>query len=633
MHQLGRLQRVLNQPARALLLLGPLVMAAALFPLGSCLDFQGYDETPKLTTEVEDWRDEVIYQVLVDRFANGDNANDYRVQLGAPARYHGGDWQGLEDKLPYLQELGVTTLWISPVVKNVETDANVDGYHGYWAQDFTELNPHFGDLVALRRLVDVAHERDMLVIIDIVANHVGQLFYYDINLNGHADEQLQGNGVDSPVMYINEYDPDFDERGIQSYTSLGEAGPAPIIFGNDPATNHMPPNPAVFRNPAIYNRKGRTLNFDVEDQLLHGDFPGGLKDVNTSRCDVKQAFVDVYARIIEQTNADGFRIDTIKHVEHEFWRYFSQRVRQRLAEKGKRNFFMFGEAFDGRDDLVGSFTQKIEPDPSEFDCAAGGPALTGDQIDSAFYFPQYFQAVRDVFQQAQSTDRIQALWEQRTTNWGTEPATGGVGVAPSDIPVNFLDNHDVPRFLYGVKELSIDVQRQLLRNALVFLYTAPGVPCLYYGTEQELRGGNDPANREDLWDTGYDQTGATFKWIARLAKIRRAYASLRRGDMSVTWASARAGDEEDAGLFSFERSGGTNKNSYSLVVLNSNQVHASHTGFEGAAMAVSAPPGTALEDALSGDSYTVSGDGTIDVTVEAMSAVILVPASDIVSLN
>ncbi|KIG16532.1 Maltodextrin glucosidase [Enhygromyxa salina] len=622
--------RLLPPLSRALLL------CAALLPVGSCLDFQGYEQTPTLTTEVEDWRDEVIYQVLVDRFANGDNANDYRVQLGAPARYHGGDWQGLEDQLPYLQELGVTTLWISPVVKNVETDANVDGYHGYWAQDFTELNPHFGDLVALRRLVDVAHERDMLVIIDIVANHVGQLFYYDINLNGHADEQLQGNGVDSPVMYINEYDPDFDERGIQSFTSLGEAGPAPIIFGNDPATNHMPPNPAVFRNPAIYNRKGRTLNFDVEDQLLHGDFPGGLKDVDTSRCDVKQAFVDVYARIIEQTNADGFRIDTIKHVEHEFWRYFSQRVRQRLAAKGKRNFFMFGEAFDGRDDLVGSFTQKLAPDPSEHDCAAeatGAPALTGDQLDSAFYFPQYFQAVRDVFQQGQSTDRIQALWEQRPTTWGTEAPEGGIGIAPSDIPVNFLDNHDVPRFLYGVKDLSLEVQRRLLRNALVFLYTAPGVPCLYYGTEQELRGGNDPANREDLWDTGYDRSGGTFRWIARLAKIRKAYASLRRGDVAVTWASARVGDEEDAGLFAFERTGGTNKNSYSLVVLNSNQVHASHTGFEGAAMPVSAPPGLVLEDALSGNSFTVAGDGTIDVTVEAMSAVILVPAGDIVNLD
>ena len=212
-----------------------IALVAALAPLGSCLNFEGYDQTPQLTVEVDDWRDEVIYQILVDRFANGDRGNDYRIQADALARYHGGDWLGIEQNLDYLQELGVTTLWISPVVKNVETDADVDGYHGYWAQDFTELNPHFGDLIALRRLVDACHQRDMKVIVDIVANHVGQVFYYDINLNGSPDVQLQGNGKDSDVIHINEYDPDFDPRGIQSFTSLGEAGPAPLIFGNDPA--------------------------------------------------------------------------------------------------------------------------------------------------------------------------------------------------------------------------------------------------------------------------------------------------------------------------------------------------------------------------------------------------------------
>ena len=610
--------------------IAPLALAATVLPLGSCMKFEGLEETPQqLTVEVEDWRDEVIYQILVDRFANGDRGNDYRIQANALARYHGGDWVGIEQNLDYLQELGVTTLWISPVVKNVETDADVDGYHGYWAQDFTELNPHFGDLIALRRLVDACHQRDMKVIVDIVANHVGQVFYYDINLNGNPDVQLQGNGKDSDLIHINEYDPDFDPRGIQAFTSLGEAGPAPIIFGNNPATNRMPPWPAVFQNPAVYNRKGRTLDFDIEEQLLRGDFPGGLKDVNTTRCDVKEAFVDVYARIVEQTNIDGFRIDTIKHVEYEFWRYFSQRMRQRLAEKGKLNFFMFGEAFDGRDDLVGSFTKKLPPEEGELECAAGGPALSGDQLDSAFYFPQYFQAVRDVFQQAQSTDRIQALWEQRTETWGTEPMTGGIGIPPSDIPVNFLDNHDVPRFLYNIENLELETQRKLLHSAIVFLFTAPGVPCIYYGTEQEFRGGNDPANREDLWDSGYDRQNPTYLWMAELARIRRDYASLRRGDVNVTWSTTRTGEEEDAGIFAFERNGGTNKNGYSLVVFNTNQVHASHTGFEGNAMPVLAPSGTVLEDLLSGQTWTVDGNGEVDITLDAMTAAVLVPQSDI----
>src|SRR5690606_4374169 len=157
-----------------------------------------------------------------------------------------------------------------------------------------------------------------------------------------------------------------------------------------------------------YNRKGRTFDFDDPDQLLHGDFPGGLKDLDTRRCDVKQEMVEVYAQWIEKTDADGYRIDTIKHVEYEFWRYFTQRLRQRLAEQGKTNFLMFGEVFDGRDDLLGSFTKHdilgdadlirllgrtVDDGPTdeqqladEQACSPDGEPITGDQIDSVFYF-------------------------------------------------------------------------------------------------------------------------------------------------------------------------------------------------------------------------------------------------------
>ncbi|MCA9690627.1 MAG: alpha-amylase, partial [Myxococcales bacterium] len=290
-------------------------LALTLAAAPACVHFDNLEEPIELATHAGDWRDQVIYQILVDRFADADYGNNYGYAPDHMARYHGGDWAGIEQNLDYLQELGVTALWISPVIKNVDTDAGVDGYHGYWAQDLTATNPHFGDLAALRSLVAAAHEREMLVIIDIVTNHLGQLFYYDINLNGQPDILIQESGkFGKPVLHTTEYDPDFDPRGIQAFTSLGEAGPAPIIFQHDPATNHMPPLPVIFQDPAVYNRKGRTYNFADPDQLLHGDFPGGLKDVDTSRCDVKQAMVDSYARWIELTDADGFRIDTVKHV-------------------------------------------------------------------------------------------------------------------------------------------------------------------------------------------------------------------------------------------------------------------------------------------------------------------------------
>jgi alpha-amylase len=626
---------------------------AALLTESGCADFRALDQETdvELSTHVDDWRDEVIYQILIDRFANGDRGNDQLVDDRDLARYQGGDWQGTIDRMGYLQELGVTTLWISPVIRNVETDANVDGYHGYWAQDFGDVNPHFGSLATLQELVREAHRRDMKVIIDIVANHVGQAFYYDMNLNGVADINFQNNGGFMPVRHYTEYDPDFDPRGIQAFTSLGEAGPAPVIFQYDPATNHVPPAPALFEDPAVYNRKGRTYNFDDPDQLLHGDFPGGLKDLNTKRCDVKQEFVEVYAQWIEKTDADGYRIDTIKHVEYEFWRYFTQRLRQRLAQQGKTNFLMFGEVFDGRDDLLGSFTKHEilgdsdlvrllgvptgdgptdeEQLADEQSCSPDGEPLTGDQIDSVFYFSQHFQAVRDVFTSAQSTDRIQTLWETRPTTWGTEANVGGIGVAPADMPINFIDNHDVSRFLFNVRELPDDVRRALLHNVLLFVTTAQGVPCIYYGTEQEFDGGNDPSNRERLWDTGFDTTGTTFQWTKRVLALRAAYPALRRGGSNVVWSTGHTGDEADAGIFAFERFGADSGGSYVLMVFNTHQGHASSAAFEGEGMVVSAPPGTVLVDALAdGASYMVAGDGTLDITVEPMKAAMLVPEGE-----
>src|SRR4051794_11360604 len=125
--------------------LGGAGMALSLSGGAGCMKFDDGLEGPiTLATHVDDWRDEVIYQLLVDRFADGDAGNNFRVNTNAMGKWHGGDWKGVEDNLDYLSQLGVTTLWISPVVKNVDTDAGFDGYHGYWAQDLTQTNPISG---------------------------------------------------------------------------------------------------------------------------------------------------------------------------------------------------------------------------------------------------------------------------------------------------------------------------------------------------------------------------------------------------------------------------------------------------------------------------------------------------------
>ncbi len=599
---------------RSRLVLAPLALMCALVPEAGCVDIPAEGKQPVITTHVADWRDEVIYQVLVDRFANGSVNNDFMVRPGALARYQGGDWQGMREHLDYIVELGVTTLWISPIVRNVETDADVDGYHGYWAQDLTQLNPHFGDLAELRKLTAAAHERGLKVVLDIVTNHMGQVFFYDMNLNGKADINIGGTGKTSPIDRFSEFDPDFDPRGIQSFTSLGEAGRAPLIFIQDPAINRVTPQPGILGTAAAYHGKGRTLNYDIQEQLLTGDFPGGLKDVATENPEVRATMVDAYARWAELADLDGFRIDTVKHVEYEFWTTFAPAVRQRLAKQGKKNFLMFGEAFDGNDKLLGSFTQ---------------PGM----LDSVFYFSQHFQVYRDVFQYAhdakrqKGTDQIEKLWADLPKNYGNTPQEGGVGVAPSKLPVNFIDNHDVARFLfYGAGD------KDALRNALSLLMTTEGIPCLYYGTELDFAGGNDPANREVLWQTGFPTSGDTFRHFSKLARLRRQYPALRRGDTVIRLSTPHTQAEEDAGIFAFERTGGDAGESYALVAFNTNARKTSVTRKDGKAMAVGVAAGSTLVDVLDPNltSYVVEGDGTLAISIPAQRAVVLVPQGQVV---
>jgi glycosidase len=205
-------------------------------------------------------------------------------------------------------------------------------------------------------------------------------------------------------------------------------------------------------------------------------------------------------------------------------------------------------------------------------------------------------------------------------------------VAARDLLVNFMDNHDVPRFLFDKPSLPA------LHNALSFLFTEDGIPCLYYGTEQEFNGGNDPNNRERLWDTGFRTDGATFQWIQKLIRLRKAYAPLRYGALTIRWSTTHVAGEEDAGTFAFERS----YNGHTiLVVINTSDGGNSETSTEksgGTAMKTAFAAGAELIDVLAaaGDAngkFTVGAAGTLTVPVAARSTRILVPQADVVPVQ
>ncbi|MEQ1501585.1 MAG: alpha-amylase family glycosyl hydrolase [Myxococcota bacterium] len=544
-------------------------------------------EDPPITNHVDDWRDEVIYQVLVDRFADGDVNNDFNKSWDPNdlARYQGGDYQGLIDQVGYLETLGVTAIWISPVVANVEEDAGVAGYHGYWTQNFEEVNPHFGDLAKLRELVAVMHQHGIKVIVDIVVNHVGQLFYYDINMNGQGDvtAYYATNGSDE-LDLVTEWDPGFDPRRIQAFTSLGESGDAPLGWVYDPAIDRMPPEPSEFQNPDWYNRMGRVDDWGSSDQVVYGDFPGGLKDLATENPNVREALIRVFSDWITHTDIDGYRIDTVKHVEHGFWTEFCPAIRAHAADLGKQNFLLFGEAFDGDDALIGGYT-------------------TTDELDSVAYFSQKYRVFDGVFAHGGPTAAVEDLFAERLDHWGLEPQDGGVGVAPVDLPVNFIDNHDVPRFLNQQPD------ERALKTALLFLLTEPGIPVLYYGTEQGFSGGNDPANREPIWPTGYRTDGPLYRYIQELTAIRRDHPALRRGDLTFV-----ASDADGPGILAYERATDDDR---VLVVINTADEPAT------VAAAVSFTPGATMVDALSSAEVAISADGTLSVELAPRTGVIL----------
>ena len=225
------------------------------------------------------------------------------------------------------------------------------------------------------------------MILDIVTNHMGQLFYYDINLNGQPDDQHRRKRRCERRLAVAGHAHHRVRSRLGSARRPGvhvarrSPGRAPIIFIQDPAINRVPPSPAFSAPREAYHGFGpHPATTTIREQRLLGDFPGGLKDVATELPEVRDAMVDAYARWVELADLDGFRIDTVKHVEHEFWQLVHRRASaQRLAAKGKNELLHVRR---------GLRRQRRAPRQLH-----AKPAM----LDRVFYFSQHFQVFRDVF--------------------------------------------------------------------------------------------------------------------------------------------------------------------------------------------------------------------------------------------
>jgi glycosidase len=479
---------------------------------------------------------QTFYFVLTDRFANGNPTNDTGGLAGGPEEhgfdptrigyFHGGDFAGLTARLDLLRDLGVTAVWVTPPFRNKPVQSGSAAYHGYWVTDFLHVDPHLGTDEEFRAFVDAAHARGLKVFIDIIVNHTADVIHFpdyrvayrdaatfplrDAAGRPLAERDLAWNGLGDPAR-----------PALSAETSFAYPPQLP------PAERHVK-NPAWLNDVTLYHNRGNST-FRDESSLL-GDF-GGLDDLMTEHPRVVQGFIDVYASWIRDYGIDGYRIDTMRHVNGEFWQAFSPAIREAARATGRPAFLQFGE--------VANETQDVEL-LSEF-----STALT---VDATLDFGFFIGARRWVSQGGTAT-ALRALFERDDLYTDHD---GNAHASPT-----FLGNHDAGRFGYFLQQDNPGADAATLEDLVKLghglLFLARGQPVLYYGDEFGLvgRGGNDMQAREDLFPSrapdfrdapllGTARTGADdkidpahpfYRFFAALARLRADHAALRTGAM------------------------------------------------------------------------------------------------------
>jgi alpha-amylase len=507
--------------------------------------------------------DESFYFVMADRFENGNELNDRgglpddRLVSGfdptARGFYNGGDLKGLLDRIDYIRGLGTDSIWLTPSFKNKAVqleDGPSAGYHGYWITDFTQIDPHLGTNADLRALVDAAHARGMKVYFDIITNHTADVI-------GYASGARQAYRSKDQYPYKDASGNVFDDRDFAAGSTFPLLDPAtsfPYVPELDPAEQNLKV-PSWLNDVTLYHNRGDTT-FTGEDSY-YGDF-FGLDDLFTEHPRVVDGMIEVYEAWIADFGVDGFRIDTMKHVNDEFWQRFGPEVLAFARAHGKSEFFMFGEVFDTTKSFTSHFT-------------------TTDRMQAVLDFP--FQAAAQGFaSKSRPTAELESFFKD--DDWYTD-ADSNVYQLPT-----FLGNHDmgrIGRFVVADNPGAGDaewVARDRLAHEL--MYFSRGNPVVYYGDEQGFTGsGGDQFARQTLFasqvpdylDDDLLGTSAThaqdnfepdhplYRKIAELAALTRAHPALRNGAQQQRYSEA------GQGIYAFSRLDRREQREY-VVALN-----------------------------------------------------------------
>ena len=526
------------------------------------------------------YEDEIVYFMLPDRFENGDPSNDEGGLTGGPLEtgfdpthkgfYHGGDLAGLTSRLDYIEGLGATAIWLGPIYKNKPVQGGPGqesaGYHGYWITDFTAVDPHLGTKEELRALADALHARGSKLYLDTITNHTADVIQFeechdpsgpmvpcDYRRVGAYPYTTRGGPDGEPINEGFVWDGG-DSEGWENLTETGWAY-TPYV----PAPERDVKVPAWLNDPIYYHNRGDTAFRGEGSQ--GGDFVG-LDDLMTEHPRVIEGMTDLFGDWIADVQADGFRVDTARHVNPEFWQEWVPAMLARAEAEGRPNFTIFGEVFD--------------PDP-----AALARHSHEDNFPSLIDFA-FMDAARKVVAEGETTERLKQLFAADHLYKG--------GPATARTLPTFLGNHDKGRFAEALVTANPEASEEELiarwKIGHALLLTARGVPTLYAGDEQGFVGdpGGDQNAREDQFpsrtavyndndllgtdlttaDENFDTDHPFYRFIAEMAAIRMAEPALRRGrhehrladdDFGSSLEAMREFGAEPgpAGLFAFSR--------------------------------------------------------------------------------
>ena len=437
---------------------------------------------------------DLIYFVFPDRYLNGDTSNDKfpGYDPSGTAFFHGGDLKGLtgtcmpgDNGLARIKKLGFTAVWVTPLVVQQKPTPGGAGYHGYWGVDFLNVDPHLGTKADLIAFSECAKKLNLKLILDVVTNHTGDVIRYE---EKKAFIPADATSAKNP-QWLND---------LSNFHNVGDTS---NCWGDGPC-----------------------------GQL--GDFYG-LDDLATEKPVVYDGWAQVYGQWIRDYGFVGFRVDTARHVDDEFFKNWSPQINAQAASVGINNFTIFGEVWDVNPINLMNYVRR-------------------NKIQTVLDFP--FQRTSTEFASGYSdASTLENLFEY--DDLYTSPTSNASNL------VTFLGNHDMGRAGKIIESKRINPASELLPRTLLghaLLYLTRGIPSVYYGDEVGMIGtgsGSDQLARQDMFSTKVNiwktekrigsspiGTGNSFTitdkhpiavYLKKLASLRAANPGLANGSMKI----------------------------------------------------------------------------------------------------